>query len=320
MRIGVHIAAAFLLAVSLAPTAHCAAELGVTAVVTVDPAVVPFHRPTTFTVTVEGPDDMSVDLPGLDAQLQGLGISGVPDIERTSIRGGRQRYVTRYVLSPVFAGEYPVPPITIQTESELTGEQMLVVPSPAVQVRDLTVEEQELAEQFNPIMPLIDPPLPIYARWPFWAAVVPAIGLAVWGIAYLLSHRRRVERAAPPVLPWDRAYDRLRGLDRQKLPSAGQFEQYYVELSAILREYIEERFLVHAPEQTTPEFLAEAAQNGMFNDVQQAMLEKFLRHSDRVKFARYEPSLGQMEESFATVLTFVDETKPSVESAAEDAA
>jgi hypothetical protein len=94
-----------------------------------------------------------------------------------------------------------------------------------------------------------------------------------------------------------------------------------VDLSGIVRYYIEDRFHVHAPEQTTPEFLAEISSVGLLDDSHERLVAEILRHSDQVKFARYLPTLHEMEKSFAQVLQFVDETVPKVEEkAGEEAA
>jgi hypothetical protein len=109
------------------------------------------------------------------------------------------------------------------------------------------------------------------------------------------------------------AYRRLRELDERHLSEEGRYEPYYVDLSAILRYYIEDRFHLRAPEQTTQEFLAASSTTGLFTGDHQQMLSELLKHSDRVKFAQYVPTVPEMERSFSAVLQFVDETVPKPE-------
>ncbi len=87
-----------------------------------------------------------------------------------------------------------------------------------------------------------------------------------------------------------------------------------MDLTSILRYYIEDRFLIHAPEQTTPEFLDAAARQRVFSDAQQAFLADFLRECDRVKFAQLLPGLDDMAAHFSQVKRFVQDTAPSAES------
>jgi hypothetical protein len=87
-------------------------------------------------------------------------------------------------------------------------------------------------------------------------------------------------------------------------------EPYYVDLSMILRYYIEDRFGIRAPELTTPEFMDIATESGLLDESQQTFLAAFLRHCDRVKFARHEPGVKEMEERLSEVERFVKDTIP----------
>lgn len=144
--------------------------------------------------------------------------------------------------------------------------------------------------------------------WHYAAGIAAVIALA--GALLWWWSRRRAEATGPKAPPWETARQRLRALKHRKLPEAGKFETYYVDLSAILRYYIEDRLQLRAPEQTTQEFLAAAAESGALTPAQQEALSNFLRQSDRVKFARYRPSVEEMLEDFEVVDHFVTETMP----------
>jgi hypothetical protein len=106
------------------------------------------------------------------------------------------------------------------------------------------------------------------------------------------------------------AFRRLNILKARNLPTQGLYEAYYVDLSDILRHYIDDRFHLGAPELTTPEFIERARTRGIFTPEQQQMLYQLLRHCDYVKFAAAQPTLQQMEESYEIVRQFVQETTP----------
>ncbi|MEX2016136.1 MAG: hypothetical protein WD873_05815, partial [Candidatus Hydrogenedentales bacterium] len=63
-------------------------------------------------------------------------------------------------------------------------------------------------------------------------------------------------------------------------------------------------------EQTTPEFLDEVRRSKVLSQEHQQRLAPFLRHADLVKFAQYQPTAHEMDESFRTVARFVEETVP----------
>jgi hypothetical protein len=84
---------------------------------------------------------------------------------------------------------------------------------------------------------------------------------------------------------------------------------FYLRLSNVLRHYIEDRFGLRAPEQTTEEFLAELGRGQPFAPAHKELLQSFLEHCDLVKFAELEPTRGEAETAVALCRQFVDETK-----------
>lgn len=284
--------------------------------VTLAPPVIPFHRQTSFTITVEAPADLDVNFPDMIDRFGGLNIYGVPEYSMVPLKSERVRMSETYILDPIFIGDYPLEPVTVTWGDD----KKLTVPSPAVRVRPLTEQEEEAANEFDSAIagPFLDDP-PVYMNWRFWAVALALLTLAVAALIAWLKRKTPEEKSTPLALPWEVAYRRLQELDRRHLPEEGKYEAYYVDLSAILRYYIEDRFHLHAPERTTQEFLLEASTNGIFHENQEKRIAAFLRHCDLVKFARLEPTKTDMDSSFAEVLQFVDETVPQ-EPTSEDVA
>ena len=305
-----------LMVIALVAASAAGGDTPVSVEVSLDPPVIPFHRQARYTIAVEADAGAEIEFSEMVEKFGGLNVA---DVERgwENLKGGRCRATETYVLDPIVAATYPIAPAEIGLGDGTT----ITVPSPALRVRPLTAEEEAAAEQFAPNAGPLSLPKPMWLTWPFWAVagvVVVGVGLGLW---WLKTRPRRTRgRMAPPALPWEVAYARLRQLDERNLPEAGKYEPYYVDLSSILRYYIEDRFLLHAPEQTTPEFLDAAARSGELNEVHCRLLASFLRHCDRVKFAQYEPSLEEMERGFDVVLRFVDETKPKPDEGAEEVA
>jgi len=284
--------------------------------VTLDPPLTPFHRTATFTISVEAPADVEVDLPDMAGHFGGLEVYGAPKHHTKTDDEGRKHISKAYTLDPVFTGDYVIEPVTVTWGDD----ESITVPAPMLRVRDLTEEEILLAGQFDPALSG-RPPLPGPAsRWMIWV-LVAAIALVVIGLALWLRHKRA--SAAPQVAikpAWEIAYDRLKVLQKRRLPESGKYETYYVDLSSILRYYIEGRFHVHAPERTTPEFLDEIRKTGIMTADHERFLDQFLRHCDNVKFAQYVPQDVQMEKSFRRTLRFVKETVPQVKPGEGEAA
>lgn len=299
--------------IAIAMFAAAEPAAGIRAYATLDPASIPFHRQAKFTVVVEAPKDIEPKLPDMLDKFGGLAVADIHR-ETTPLKGGARRISETYTLDPVFAKDY-----RIAAADVMWGDgNSVVIPSLALAVRAPSDEEVKQMEADAEAADVVEP-IGIQNRllrgWRLWALVGGVVTLIAAIAGYFVYRRTRQVVAPVPPAPWDVAYARLRELDQRQWPKAQKYEPYYVDLSSILRYYIEDRFSVHAPEQTTQEFLAASSVAGSFNEGQQQLLSGFLRHCDRVKFAQYVPTLDEMEHCFSTVLQFVDETVPKPEPA-----
>ena len=80
--------------------------------------------------------------------------------------------------------------------------------------------------------------------------------------------------------PIERAWVELDRLLKRGLPGRGRYKDFYVELTMVVRRYIQRRYGIKAPHMTTEEFLREAKPSDG--------LRRFLESADMVKFAGVE--------------------------------
>jgi hypothetical protein len=130
---------------------------------------------------------------------------------------------------------------------------------------------------------------------------------------YLLVTRPRRQRVIPPRPAHELAFEELDRLRAQNLVQAGELEKYYVGLSSIVRRYLENGFRLRAPEMTSEEFLAAAAEDPRLVAAHRRLLGEFLSQADLVKFARVIPTLRDSETAYEAARRFVDETRPRVD-------
>jgi hypothetical protein len=78
-----------------------------------------------------------------------------------------------------------------------------------------------------------------------------------------------------------------------------------------LRRYIENRFGIHAPGQTTEEFLSWQSRHAdsALERRHQLLLTQFLKHCDLVKFAELQPSEAEIQKTFDACKEFILETR-----------
>jgi len=147
--------------------------------------------------------------------------------------------------------------------------------------------------------------------WLIIAIILAAIGAIAIGY---LFYRRRLLRMHVPEIPAEPPYEvamrRLAELRAGKLIEKGDFKQYYIELTLILRNYIEGRFGIAAIESTTFELKRSLRHDDLPRSQAEAALSVLMR-ADLVKFAKYIPDLQHANSDFDTVKAFVMATKPA---------
>jgi hypothetical protein len=136
--------------------------------------------------------------------------------------------------------------------------------------------------------------------------------LAAAVVVFIIVSGRRNKLAAaavPPRPAHEIAFEQLEALKRKDLVRQGKIKEYYSEISDIIRHYLENRFLLKAPEMTTEEFLFYVRDYGRLISEHKMLLKEFLSACDLVKFAKYAPSDEEMEAIFVTAHNFVNQTK-----------
>ncbi len=163
--------------------------------------------------------------------------------------------------------------------------------------------------EIHDIKPPLDIPSPLLWLWFLLGLII--IGVILFFLWLWFKKRPQVSKLEPslPSIPaWQKAYDRLENLRFQKLMERADLKPFYIELSNIIRHYLEEQFSIRAPEMTTEEFLESLKNSNVLNDAQKITLKEFLFTCDMVKFAKMKPSLSEAEQSFALAKQLIDQT------------
>jgi len=160
------------------------------------------------------------------------------------------------------------------------------------------------------------PPLPNWTAWRIAGAagLVALAGLALGAWRW----QRRPPPAVPEPPPHEWAVRELERIDALDLPGGQEVERYHTLLSDVLRRYLELRFGLHAPEQTTPEFLGALQKSAVLPGAQQEQLRHFLERCDLAKFARADFTVSECRAVAALARDFIGATasKPAAAAAA----
>lgn len=264
-----------------------------------------------LTVEVVAEEGVEIEMPQFADRMTDFSIHDFREWEAESVPGGR-RWRQEYDLDVYVSGEYTIPEATCMFRDARGGEDSVI--EAGVTTDEFTVTVVSLLEgefdatQFNDIKGPVDLPMERTWVWAWWAAGGLA-GLAVAVLLMILLLRRIRREPVVPVIPaheW--AFDQLQLLIDEKLVENGMVHEFYFRLSMIVREYIERRFELTAPEWTTEEFLVQVQRSLKLPAEYRSMLGGFMRACDMVKFALYEPGVEEIEQVFNAARDFVEQS------------
>ena len=282
----------------------------VVATVSLTPAAPRLGDVLVLTLAVVADAGVTVEMPVFGDALGRFGIVDYAPRREAAADGG-VALTQRYTLQSPMSGHQRIPRLRVEYVDERDGQadakpRELLTDELAFTVASVLPEEQvagELRPARAPLEELQGPWLERY--WPWLVAGV--VVLAGAGAGFVVWLRRSEERAR--LTAYDRAMARLDRLRRTGLPDAGAVDGWYVELSDIVRRYIEERFAVRAPELTTEEVLLEAGRSADLKRSHRELLSDFLARCDRVKFARYSPEEDESRDALGVAERFLSDTR-----------
>ena len=254
---------------------------------------------------VLGPADTEVQFPDLAPVSATLELSGTHRWGPLVQSDGRQLWQLSFSLEANQAGSYELPPLQWRYRNAREDPWHTAMTDPiAIEFRSMLGDDPDQASlQPNP------EPAGWPLDWPLIATVLAALLLAVgFGAVYLV---RRRNRAPAPVLisAYQKAMDAVNRIDQSELLKKMEMDRFYTELSSVIRHYVEDRFAIRAPEQTTEEFLCELRNNSVLNRTQGEALARFLEQCDLVKFARLRPSTVDGRKALEAARDFVQTTR-----------
>lgn len=198
---------------------------------------------------------------------------------------------------------------TSAVTAAVTGGEVLQTPFP-----EITLRVESLLTDTNAVLAGIKPPVrwarpwPILLLWIGLGALVLAALIA--GLIFWWVRRQKNIPLPPPVPPHVIALQALEALLQRQWIEQENVEPFYVELSQIVRRYIEDRFGLRAPEQTTEEFIRATATSPLLSSAHRDLAASFLEQCDLVKFARHRPGAIEMKAAHASADRLVRETIP----------
>jgi hypothetical protein len=256
-------------------------------------------------------EEYEVKLPGFGEKLEQFGIVDYDTTQPELTEENRKEVSRSYVLEPFLSGEYIIPSMEVtfwKEEEEETEAHKIETPEVTIAVKSILPEDLEEVKLNE-----IKPPVPFPRSYRLWIWLGVGSALVVVGITVtviLIPRRRKVEEVWSQRIPaHELAYEELRRLVAEDLVKKGEIKIFYQRLSGVVRHYIENRFGLHAPEQTTEEFLSGLETAQEFPGTYKPLLKTFLNHCDLVKFAEHQPQTEDIQKTFDSCKAFIKGTE-----------
>ncbi len=281
------------------------------------PAHPSLGEPIYLRLDIDAAAGTSVTVPYQEAGEGGLGrfkVEAVAPPEDKRNADGSQHLKRVIELSAASSGKHRIPPLRLElvdARADHAGSaagkpQEILTDEIALEVAPVKTEAvgAELKAGPGKLDPDVGGP-----PWMWILLGVSAVAvLGAGGVLVLRSRKQRAQVAARRSA-YDEAVAKLGALEQRGAPDAESTDAWFVELSAIVRDYLEQRYEIRAPELTTEEFLQVASRNSNLKTDHRALLSAFLERADRVKFAGYRPDREESLASLEVARKFVEDTR-----------
>jgi hypothetical protein len=276
-----------------------------------DKSSIPIGDQTVLHLTARIPAKSIIAFPELKDSIGKIKIvkSGKLDTVLDRNNPATETITHNYTITSFDTGVYVIPELEFQTK--------------AGNFKTGTVTLQVKAVLVDTTKAFYDIKQPFAVNYNFWdwlkdhwklVLMILAVILLIVAIIYYLKNRPKaiIIKKAAPALPLDViAINKLRELQDKKLWLQNQVKLHYIELTDILREYLEKKYHISTQEQTTAEIFEGLKSKDMPADARNK-LKQLLSIADLVKFAKERPSSNENEQSIENAIEFITITREEV--------
>lgn len=238
--------------------------------------------------------------------------------DTTDLGSNREEIKRELIIQSFDSGLYTIPPFVYVAGNDTFTSNALALKVMPVAV-DSMATIHDYAGVAKPNTRIWDylPDFIVEYWWIFLIVLLLAAALFVW-LRYIKG-----KKAIPlvpkkkPVPPYEVAMQALNRLKSEKLCENGHEKEYYTRLTEILRIYLDKRFGINAMEMTSTQIMQQLRSN---DDTKTSapVMKQILEMADFVKFAKVRPLPDDNQKAFANAVTFVENTRPVEQPAAEN--
>jgi len=199
----------------------------------------------------------------------------------------KNQLIKKYTLTSFDSGRYVIPGQEIYIRDKRFLTDQVIIDVATVPVDTIKQPLYHIKEIQNEPYLFSD-----YLNY-FWGLIILLIVIGVI-LYFVLRDKPTEEEMISRIPPFDAAKQRLLELDKKELITQNKIKAYYVELTDIVRTFIEREMNIPALESTTDELLetiTDFNSSSKLNIPSETMLKlmELLKEADLVKFAKSKP-------------------------------
>lgn len=257
---------------------------------------------TKFVISVSAGKSVDVGISDFSDRLKGLVLEDSG--QSKNIFFGRKFYTFWFILKSFQPGEYVISGIDILYKHPGEKEwRHILAPGKTIHVKSLLGHETDAD--------IRDIKGPLAYTNPFKIIIFVSVVLFLLGLIafYFLRQEKKFPLHMMRELAHIVALRKIKELKVKDLIGRGLIKEFYFYLSLIVRQYLEDRFNLRAPEMTTEEFLSRLKESPLLSNEHKIVLKEFLFHCDLVKFAKYAPSMTEIDSIVEAAINLIEQTK-----------
>lgn len=277
----------------------------------VDKTIATIAERITYTVLLEYNKDITCEIILPEKQI------GIFKIHKTDVsdKDTKDKIIKKFTfqISSLETGKHLLPRETIKYYSSGNSADITTIKTPSIQIDIKSLlEHDEKITDLSKLKDIKKPVLIALDKTKLNKIILVALAfviLIIMIIVLIKIYRNRKNQPKIPLkTPYEIAIEELIRLQHQHLVEHNQVKEYYFKLSIIIRKYLEGRFAINAPTQTTEEFFKIVSKNDVLKTEYKLSLQAFLNNCDFVKFAKYMPEKEEIEKTYNSAKDFIEST------------
>jgi len=229
-------------------------------------------------------------------------------VESFKIDSLKNRLIKKYALTSFDSGRYVLPRQTIFIKNKKYFTDSVIIDVATMKVDTIQQPMFTIKNIKNEPYTFDD-----FKKYLWW--LLALLILVVVVLYFVLRKKPTPEEIIAKIPPFDLAKKRLQELDGKQLWQQNRIKQYYVELTDIVRTFIEREMNIPALESTTDELMetiSDFNENSHLDIPKETILKlkKLLQEADLVKFAKSKPLSNEIEAHRNQAENIIDNLHP----------